>query len=111
MMSRVYLEFYAVARKDVGKIIPVIKYTMSKQSRFRRRRFSTFRTLLASNNDSDEFSQIKQSIKSLCAKFPGRYWQSLETNSQYPIEFVHAMQESGFLSGYILSGYIEIGLK
>ena len=47
-----------------------------------RRKISTSRNLLLGVNDDDKFKDIRQSARSLCAKFPGPYWQELDKNDQ-----------------------------
>ena len=78
-----------------------------------RRKLSTARNLLLGVNDHDKFKDVRQSIRSLCAKFPGPYWQELDKNDQYPTDFVEALQKSGFLSILIPEKYggSESGLR
>ena len=110
MLHRFYLEFFIVASKNNVQFTPFIPYEINKKRMFCRRHFTTFRTLLAAPNEAEEFQQIRKSVQSLCANFPGSYWQTLEKNDQYPTEFVEAMQESGFLSVLIPQKYGGSGL-
>ena len=64
----------------------------------------------AAGSNVDDFKQIRKSIRSLCAKFPGNYWQKLDIEEAYPTAFVQAMQESGFLSILIPEKYGGSGL-
>ena len=76
----------------------------------RRHKHSAGYSMLASCNEDEDYTSIRKSIKSLCNKFPGTYWQNLEKNDQYPTEFVQALQNSGFLSILIPKQYGGGGL-
>ena len=82
MLLRIYLKFFHVASKDVVEITPLIYYGIREERKFHRRHFSTFRTLLRADNDVEDFKHIRKAVQSLCAKFPGAYWQALEKNVQ-----------------------------
>ena len=60
--------------------------------------------------DSDEVQQIRQSVRSICADFPGEYWRDLDKEEEYPTEFVKAMTDSGFLGILIPEAYGGSGL-
>jgi len=57
--------------------------------------------------DTDETLQaIRESVRAICTRFDGSYWQELEREgSQYPIAFVDALTESGWLSLLIPEEY------
>ena len=38
--------------------------------------------------DPDDIAAIRQSVRALCAKFPGEYWRKLDRERAYPGEFV-----------------------
>jgi alkylation response protein AidB-like acyl-CoA dehydrogenase len=59
---------------------------------------------------ADEQAQIRQSVRALCAKFPGEYWRGLDRERAYPAEFVAALTEAGFLSALIPEAYGGSGL-
>src|SRR6202158_1149548 len=48
--------------------------------------------------DTDEFADIRESVRALCAKFPGEYWRALDRERAYPAEFVAAVTEAGYLA-------------
>jgi len=35
----------------------------------------------------EDFSEIRASVRRICANFPGAYWRDLETHGAYPAEF------------------------
>jgi acyl-CoA dehydrogenase len=47
---------------------------------------------------------IRESVRALCARFPGEYWRGLEPD-RYPAEFVAALTEQGWLSALIPERY------
>ncbi len=57
-----------------------------------------------------ELSQIRESVRALCAAFPGRYWRDLEP-SRYPAEFVAALTRDGWLGALIPERYGGAGLS
>ena len=62
------------------------------------------------NQSSDELAQIRGSVRSLCAKFPGEYWRGLDRERAYPSEFVAALTDAGFLAALIPEEYGGSGL-
>jgi acyl-CoA dehydrogenase len=62
--------------------------------------------------DTDEtFPEIRDSVRKLCDGFPGEYWRELDRERAYPIEFVRALTEAGFLSVLIPEEYGGPGLS
>jgi acyl-CoA dehydrogenase len=61
-------------------------------------------------DDFNDFSDIRESVRRVCAKFPGEYWRGLEEKEAYPSEFVTAMTEAGFLAALIPEEYGGSGL-
>jgi acyl-CoA dehydrogenase len=59
---------------------------------------------------SDELAQIRESVRALCAKFPGEYWRTLDRERAYPTEFVGALTDAGFLAALIPEEYGGSGL-
>ena len=62
------------------------------------------------NESNDDFSEIREAVRRVCARFPGSYWRGLEDAGAYPTEFVTAMTEAGFLSALIPENYGGTGL-
>lgn len=60
--------------------------------------------------EDPNFPEIRESVRRLCAGFPGSYWQALDRDRSYPAEFVDALTGSGFLSVLIPERYGGSGL-
>jgi acyl-CoA dehydrogenase len=58
----------------------------------------------------DDYTEIRESERRICADFPGAYWRELDEREAYPSEFVKAMTEAGFLSALIPEEYGGAGL-
>jgi alkylation response protein AidB-like acyl-CoA dehydrogenase len=63
-----------------------------------------------SQSVADDLAQIRESVRALCAKFPGEYWRGLDRERAYPTEFVAALTEAGFLAALIPEQYGGSGL-
>src|SRR5467141_4287188 len=59
----------------------------------------------------DDLAQIRESVRALCAKFPGEYWRALDRERGYPAEFVEALTKAGFLAALIPEQYGGSGLS
>src|SRR5262249_10387742 len=59
---------------------------------------------------TDDLAQIRESVRALCAKFPGEYWRALDRERAYPTEFVAALTKAGFLAALIPEQYGGSGL-
>src|SRR5471030_65787 len=59
---------------------------------------------------TDEFADIRASVRALCAKFPGEYWRALDRERAYPTEFVMALTEAGYLAALIPEEFGGSGL-
>ncbi|MGA7487795.1 MAG: acyl-CoA dehydrogenase family protein [Xanthobacteraceae bacterium] len=58
----------------------------------------------------DELAQVRESVRALCARFPGEYWRGLDRERAYPTEFVAALTKAGFLAALIPEEYGGSGL-
>jgi len=61
----------------------------------------------------EDYPEIRDAIRKICADFPGEYWRKLEDqppSGSYPTEFVKALTESGFLAALIPEEYGGAGL-
>ncbi|AMK24179.1 acyl-CoA dehydrogenase family protein [Sphingobium sp. TKS] len=56
------------------------------------------------------FPEIRESVRRLCAAFPGEYWRELDRERAYPTAFVQALTEAGFLSALVPEAYGGSGL-
>lgn len=57
-----------------------------------------------------DFPEIRESVRRLCAAFPGPYWQAKDRDRAYPTEFVAALTDAGFLSVLIPEEFGGSGL-
>ena len=57
-----------------------------------------------------EIEAIRQSVRALCAGYPGEYWREKDRERAYPTEFVRALTEAGFLAVLIPEEYGGSGL-
>lgn len=60
--------------------------------------------------DDDLIGPIRESVRALCARFPGDYWRRLDRDRAYPTDFVTAMAEAGYLAALIPEQYGGSGL-
>ena len=61
-------------------------------------------------SDAETYPEIRESVRRLCADFPGSYWQAKDRDRAYPTEFVRTLTEAGFLSVLIPEEYGGSGL-
>ena len=59
---------------------------------------------------TENFPEIREAVRKLCAQFPGEYWRERDRERAYPKEFVAALTEAGFLSVLIPETYGGSGL-
>ncbi len=58
----------------------------------------------------DDLASIRESVRALCARYPGEYWRKLDRERAYPSEFVQALTDAGFLAALIPEDYGGSGL-
>jgi acyl-CoA dehydrogenase len=58
----------------------------------------------------DDHPEIRDSVKAICAKYPGEYWRAKEDTDAYPEEFVDEITRSGYLAALIPEEYGGSGL-
>jgi alkylation response protein AidB-like acyl-CoA dehydrogenase len=61
-------------------------------------------------NTGEAFPEIRESVRKLCADYPGEYWRKLDRAREYPTAFVQALTRAGFLSVLIPEEYGGSGL-
>jgi acyl-CoA dehydrogenase len=66
--------------------------------------------LAVSMDLGEDFPEIREGVRRICADFPGAYWRQLDEEEAYPSAFVKAMTEAGFLSALIPESYGGAGL-
>ena len=59
---------------------------------------------------ADELDGILETVRRLCARFPGEYWRTRDRERSYPAEFVQALTEAGLLGVLIPEAYGGSGL-
>jgi len=58
----------------------------------------------------ETYSEIREAVAKLCARFPGEYWRAFDREMAYPQAFVDALTEAGWLSVLIPEEYGGAGL-
>jgi acyl-CoA dehydrogenase len=58
----------------------------------------------------EDYPEIRDSVRRICADFPGAYWRDLDERDAYPAEFVRALTEAGYLAALIPEEYGGAGL-
>ena len=61
--------------------------------------------------EDQDISAIREGIKSLCVKFPDKYWREKDRSRSYPEEFVKALSDHGYLGCLIPEEYGGSGQK
>ena len=59
---------------------------------------------------TETFQDIRDSVRALCADFPGDYWRELDAERGYPDAFVRALTDAGFLAALIPQDFGGSGL-
>ena len=71
---------------------------------------STPETTPVSIELGNDYNDIRESVRRICADFPGTYWRDLDERQGYPSEFVAALTEAGYLGALIPEEYGGSGL-
>jgi acyl-CoA dehydrogenase len=58
----------------------------------------------------EDHPEIRESVRRICADFPGSYWRDLDARDAYPSAFVEAMTRAGYLAALIPEAYGGAGL-
>jgi acyl-CoA dehydrogenase len=58
----------------------------------------------------EDWAEIREAVREICARFPGEYWRELDARDGYPEEFIAALTETGFLAALIPEEYGGAGL-
>jgi acyl-CoA dehydrogenase len=62
------------------------------------------------SNATQDYAEIREEVRKLCAEFPNEYWRKLDRESAYPAEFVKALSDAGYLAALIPEQYGGSGL-
>lgn len=65
---------------------------------------------LISIDTGEDYPEIREGVRRVCADFPGEYWRNLEAAEAYPTEFVQALTASGYLGALIPEEYGGSGM-
>ena len=58
----------------------------------------------------EDFPEIREGVRRLCAGFPDSYWREKDRHAEYPTEFVRALTQAGYLAALIPEEYGGAGL-
>jgi acyl-CoA dehydrogenase len=58
----------------------------------------------------EDWPEIRDSVRRICADFSGAYWRELDRREAYPAEFVAALTDAGYLAALIPEEYGGAGL-
>src|SRR4051794_4593478 len=58
----------------------------------------------------EQFEDLRQGVREVCADFPDGYWRELDRKRAYPEEFVRAMTEKRYLAALIPEKYKGLGM-
>lgn len=58
----------------------------------------------------DDYQELRDAVRSLCADFDSSYWQNIDEHRAYPEAFVDALTQAGWLAALIPTQYGGSGL-
>jgi acyl-CoA dehydrogenase len=58
----------------------------------------------------EDYPELRDAVRKICAKYPGAYWRELEERSGYPTEMVNDLTAGGYLAALIPQDYGGAGL-
>lgn len=59
---------------------------------------------------TENYSDLREAVTKLCARYDGKYWQRLDREAAYPTEFVQELTDAGWLSVLIPEHFRGAGL-
>jgi acyl-CoA dehydrogenase len=59
---------------------------------------------------TDQYQDLRDAVRQLCARYPNEYWRDLDAKRGYPEDFVKALTKAGWLSVLIPAEYGGSGL-
>src|SRR6476620_11381404 len=83
---------------------------MPAQGRHDRRSSSHTRALMHPIPTPDQYQDLREALRALCAQFDSAYWQKVDHERGYPEAFVDALAEAGWLAALIPQEYGGSGL-
>ncbi|GAB4168480.1 MAG: acyl-CoA dehydrogenase family protein [Thalassobaculales bacterium] len=58
----------------------------------------------------EDYPELRDAVRALCANYPGSYWRELEERDAYPTAFIAELTRAGFLAALIPEEYGGAGL-
>jgi acyl-CoA dehydrogenase len=65
---------------------------------------------LISVQTGEDYPDIREAVRRVCADFPAEYWRAKDAAEAYPTEFIDALTRAGFLGALIPEQYGGTGL-
>ena len=62
-------------------------------------------------NVTDQYRELREAVRALCANFPGEYFRKIDEQRGYPEEFVTALTKAGWLAALIPQEFGGSGLS
>jgi hypothetical protein len=62
-------------------------------------------------NEIDNYQEIRAAVRALCEQFPDEYFRKIDAQRGYPVEFVDALTQAGWLAALIPQEYGGSGLS
>ena len=59
---------------------------------------------------ADSHQEMREALRALCAEFPAEYHRRHDTDATYPVEFIDALTQAGWLAAMIPQDYGGAGL-
>src|SRR5436189_5991017 len=53
----------------------------------------------------EDYPELRDAVRRICAKYPGAYWRDLEDRSAYPTELVADLTAGGYLAALMPEEY------
>ncbi len=64
----------------------------------------------ARQEEEEDIRAIREGVRAVCAGFPGEYWRAADRERAYPVDFVQALTDAGYLAALIPEDYGGSGL-
>ena len=59
----------------------------------------------------NNYSEIREAVRALCAEFPAEYHRKIDEERGYPEEFVNALTQAGWMAAMIPEEYGGSGFR
>ncbi len=61
-------------------------------------------------SNTEDLNMIREAVRALCASYDESYWRKLDLEHGFPVEFINAMTEAGWLAAMVPEEYGGAGL-